>query len=191
MRAYGARKGFAVFAIAMAGIVAGFSVPHVIAHGPSFFAYFVEYGRDWASAGNLIAPGHWISVALNLLVFSSVGPFSEPKRAAMLSDAWGYLQPWFKVIPASLYVAYLAVAAVRTVASPDRAGQLVLGWMLFIVAFYVYFNPQEALLYSSQLMFPLVVLGARVFGRLRFPYKLPVAYVTVALAGLINLAILL
>ena len=74
----------------------------------------------------------------------------------------------------ALAFAYLAFLTLAIARSATRRSWRSLGWLLFIavmVAFYSYFNPGEAMLYSTQCLFPLALVFARDFQTARFRYK--------------------
>jgi hypothetical protein len=64
------------------------------------------------------------------------------------------------------YICYSLFAAIKHYKSRPLAGSL-LSWMLLMTLFYTYFNPREAMLYSSQILVPLSFILALAFETIR------------------------
>jgi hypothetical protein len=67
-----------------------------------------------------------------------------------------------------------------------------LSWMVLMTLFYTYFNPREAMLYSSQILLPLTFVLALAFEtvRVRAPIKYGVVATACALLALNNCLVL-
>lgn len=135
-------------------------------NGVSIWTWFRDYAHAWASATHFFEPSTMATAVISLLGFGVVAPFDRLGPTAELRDAARYLTSLPRLIAVMVYVGYLAAGCRAAMCACGRALEGLLQglmvWMVVMVAFYVYFNPAEAILYSPQLTgaITLLVLAA-------------------------------
>ena len=117
----------------------------------------VLYFRSYSSLSNFIAPESYGTILLNFFVFSLAGPSSRPFTYRFPFRTTGELfQPfWIGVVVLYAMLAVISLHGLRKAHTESR--RLVEGILLFVVfqgAFFLYFNPVEAFIYSGPLLFP-------------------------------------
>ena len=171
--------------VLVAAVVFGF-VQFAI-YGAEFLRFTDSYAREYASLGNLADLSRVIGVLLAFLVFSAVSPLDSLPTRLEPGDMAGYLGSIAGGLAAAAYLALLLLAARHALRQGDGFVFGLLGWMLAILVFYTIWNPREAMLYSSQLVFPLVFLiGRWVRSASAPPYTGEIGLATFALLAFIH-----
>jgi hypothetical protein len=89
-----------------------------------------------------------------------------------LGNFFNYLTEPHLLLTVTLYAVLAFVAVNTAIASADKLLVPILVWILVLVTFFTYFNPEEAALYAGQIVFPLILLMARGMNSVRMPYPL-------------------
>jgi hypothetical protein len=134
-------------------------------YGPGFLAYFQSYSSRWASLTNFLHVNNYATVFANFFLFAVVSPGGYLPAVLGPQDVAGYFSSFFRTLLICMWVGGLIYAIVITArAKVDKWLYVGLyAWILVMTLFYVYFNPKEALLYSSQTLFPLLFLFTQGF----------------------------
>ena len=161
LRNRGVRDAFVFGGATVLSAAVVFGLVQFAIYGAEFLRFTDSYVREWASLGNLADLSSVIGVLLAFLVFSAVSPLDGLPSRLELGDITGYLGSIAGGVAAAAYLALLLLAARHALHRGDGFVFGLLGWMLAILVFYSVWNPREAMLYSSQLAFPLVFLIGR------------------------------
>jgi len=135
-------------------------------YGEAFFTFSKSYTNKWASPANFLHIHNWLNVFVSFLVFNLVSPLKTLKSSIGAANLAGYWANPAAGALAALWIGYLACAAVWAV---RRAGRFLVGvavWAGALMLFYLYFNPKEAFLYSSQILLPLLWISAEAWEHL-------------------------
>jgi hypothetical protein len=130
-------------------IVAVATFPHV-AKGRSDVSLLITHGTEWSSLWHLFSVRNWIDVAAAFLIFSFLAPVDD-LVSAVSTLSWEVilgspaLVAWFCLSIAAYAVALWIVVKRGYLWRLSGAA----AWLFGLIAFYVYFNPIEALLYLS------------------------------------------
>lgn len=157
----------AVVNVALGALV--FLLANFLIHGWRFLSYSREYASSWASVGNLLDMGSVATVMIDFFFFSVLSPTGQLPSTLGWQDLPGYWRsPLGTVLFALLvsYICYGLFAAIKHQKSHPLAGGL-LSWVLVMSVFHIYFNPQEAMLYSTQILLPLTFILALAFETIR------------------------
>lgn len=136
-------------------------LPYAYVHGMENVEYISNYTNEWASVSNLFEIDKIILVCASFLLFSVVSPFMLLTKVIGLDDLLGYVQNPLAMATLLLYSGIGVTAIAQAIRCSDRLVLPILVWLGVMLAFFVYFNPKESLLYSSQILFPLALLVAR------------------------------
>jgi len=136
-------------------------LPYAYVHGMENVEYVSNYTDSWASIGNLFDISEIALVSASFILFSVVSPFTVPTEVIGLNDLLGYLQNPLAMATLFFYLCISAAAIMQAIRHSDRLLWPILVWFVVMLAFFIYFNPRESLLYSSQVLFPLALLVAR------------------------------
>jgi len=159
-------------ALAVVNVTLGalvFLLVHSLIHGWAFLSLYRGYANRWVSIGNLLDMGSVATVMVDFFFYSVLSPTGQLPSALGWQDLSGY---WHSPLGAVLfpllasYICYGLFAAIKYHKSHPLAGSL-LCWMLLMTLFHIYFNPQEAILYSSQILLPLSFILAIAFETIR------------------------
>lgn len=145
-----------------------FCLPYVIIHGASILDYSSGYANKWASVYNLFDIRKTSLVVVSFFLFSVVSPFTSLAQGVTLNGLVEYIYNPLASVTLFYYVSGSVVAIWKAVGTSDKLAMPILIWIVCMLVFYVYFNPKEAFLYSSQILFPMFVLIARGVALLRF-----------------------
>ncbi|MDK2741362.1 MAG: hypothetical protein NDI90_00475 [Nitrospira sp. BO4] len=150
---------YGILTIVVACLV--FCLPYALVYGRSILGFSRDYANHYASLSNLLEVEKVASVAVSFFLFSVVSPVVSLAGNIPLHQVLGYVN---NPIAAATLLLYLIIGVVAIGQAIRRSDELVLPiaiWALIMLAFYVFFNPREAFLYSSQVLFPLTILAAR------------------------------
>ena len=158
--------------------------------GWTFLPTYSIYAKKWASIGNLLDMGSVATVIVDFFFYSVLSPTGQLPRRLAWQDLSGYWHSWLGTLLFPLlasYICYGLFAAIKHHKSHPLGGSL-LSWMLLMLLFYIYFNPRDAMLYSSQILLPLTFILALAFEtiRVRAPIKYGVMGTACALLALNN-----
>lgn len=130
------------------------------------------------------AVGSVASVVVDFFFCSVLSPARQLHSSLGWQDLSGY---WSSPLGAVLfpllasYICYGLFAAIKHHKSHPLASSL-FSWMFLMTLFYIYFNPQEAMLYSSQILLPLTFILALAFETIRVRARIKYGVVATACA---------
>lgn len=142
------------------GVVAGVNLA---IYGAEIFLFWRGYSSSWASPLNWLNPHYAATVLVDFFVFSIATPVPYlPFALGWLDWPRYWHTPLGALLSLLVPVAVLGglVVALRKKQAFDLA---VLAWVGVMTAFYIYFNPLEAMLYASQILAALVIVLAGAF----------------------------
>jgi hypothetical protein len=143
-----------------------FLVGYALTGGLAGVEHTVGTAEKWGSLANLLDLKQWLFVCLSFFVGSVVSPVSTwISSDVWLHDFLSYQdRPWaWFALSCWLVVAIFGLA--MAIYHKDPLVLPILSWVAVMVTFYVYFNPHEAMLYSSQCLFPLLIVSVRGLNR--------------------------
>jgi len=131
-----------------------------------FVHFFTAYSEKHASLANFIDPEKIMTVIINFFFFSILSPVSHLPNQLGLRDLIAFLQSPIGIL-LFLFIFSIICFGIYFVLTQKSDNQRLLTstlvWILIMVLFYIYFNPQEAILYSSQILLPLILIIANTF----------------------------
>lgn len=163
---FAARLGF-VGAVLAAGI---YYFTAIILKGPEIgIQYPAYYFLRWASIGHLFDPQAYVHVLVTFLVISVIAPVSEIDWNIELAEIGGYAASPILAITVIVWTALVAASCIGVFRMPGVYLRAILVWIALLMGFYVLFFPWGAILYSPQVLVPLVMIvatfGSEKFGR--------------------------
>ena len=161
LRSRGVRDAIAFGSATVLVATVVFGLVQFAIYGVGFLRFTDTYAREWASVGDLADPAAVLGVLLSFLVFSAISPLDSLPTRLAAGDIAGYFESITGGLAAAVYVALLVLAGRHALLRSNPFVFGLLWWMLAMLAFYSVWNPREAMLYSSQLAFPLVFLIGR------------------------------
>ncbi|MDK2743461.1 MAG: hypothetical protein NDI90_11140 [Nitrospira sp. BO4] len=181
---------YGILTIVVACLV--FCLPYALVYGRSILGFSRDYANHYASLSNLLEVEKVASVAVSFFLFSVVSPVVSLAGNISLPQLLGYVN---NPIAAATLIFYLVIGVVAIGQAIRCSDALVLPiaiWVLTMLAFYVFFNPREGFLYSSQVLFPLTMLAARGLAKIPLAdhYKAALVAILSVLLGLNNLPVL-
>ena len=138
-------------------------------HGWAFLSLYRDYASTWVSIRNLLDMGSVATVIIDFFFYSVLSPTGQLPSSLGWQDLSGYWRSPLGTVLFPLlasFICYGLFAAIKHHKSHPLAGSL-LSWMLLMTLFYTYFNPREAILYSSQILVPLSFILALAFETIR------------------------
>lgn len=159
-----------VLPIAVAALLA--LVPSVYADAGKGFAWQREYVERYASLWNFVTPGILLQYLSSFWVFSFVSPLETVRSIYSTSDFTVLAGSPLKLVAWIAVIGTLAFGTGRALWRRETrfpaAAALLTAAGLFM--FYLYFNPLEAVLYSSQWTLALFFAAALGYAGLRFSF---------------------
>ena len=146
-----------------------FLLANLLIHGWRFLSFSRDYASKWASVGNLLDMGSVATVIVDFFFYSVLSPTGQLPGTLGWHDFSGYWHSPLGIVLFPLlasYICYGLFAAIKHQKSHPLAGGL-LSWVLVMSVFHIYFNPQEAMLYSTQILLPLTFILALAFETIR------------------------
>lgn len=147
--------------------------------GTNFLLFGLNYieksqklANKWATIGNFFEPTNWLNVGVSFFVYAVISPLDELERSIGLKDFSGYFQSPARTLIFTVFILYLVFTIIRL--ARRGVGDLVLtaaAWLGVLSVFHLYFNPREALLYSSQALGPFMLILGRVFVDISWKWK--------------------
>jgi hypothetical protein len=178
----GGRLRRALIISSSAGVAACVAVaPQLLYNGFGNIAAQIQYGRRWGDVGHFTDPVLWFNVLSGFFWFSVVSPVTDVMRSPGGID-WSTLlltRPAAVAFAAYLCGVYAAAVVLLRKSSAAAALRGPVVWLLLLVAWNVYFNPGEILLYLSA---PLGILAYLVGFALRDVEKTSPRRLTVLLS---------
>ncbi len=135
-------------------------------YASKFINFIGNYMDKWASIHNLLDLTKILDVIANFFFYSILSPVDHLPGRLGLKDWTGYGKSLTYVLLIFLigwflgYAIYIALA--KKHGNQGFAISLLV-WIFSMTIFYTYFNPRDAILYSSQILFPLLILFANAF----------------------------
>jgi len=136
---------------------------------------------DWTALNSMTSVqylydgSHYLFVLINFFVASVITPCEMMKPVLRPADLAGFTTSLVTMSAVALYAAVLVVSLVALIRYRDRLLVRICAWFACLSTFHVYFNPFEALLYSPQVLFPLVLLIGRALSNVRCRSALKIA----------------
>jgi len=142
------------------------------------FVVLNYYANSYASINNLLNIKSIIGVFSNFYFFSILSPHNYLTTSLELVDWLGYgnfIIGSVTILLIGIFLIYgIYGLFVRRIQKEPFLQSLVI-WTVLLTLFYTFFNPKEAILYSSQILFPLVIVFIHAFKTLK--WKPPIKYV--------------
>ena len=140
---------------------------------PNYFFICDLIIQQNASFGNFLRFYNFVNVIFSFLLFAVISPLGVMKDVIGAGDVRSYFTSPLRLALLLPYICFLAVSLKKAFKSggPLLAGLLF--WVPAMILFYVYFNPGESVLYSSQTLLPLLLAMSAVFEGMAWRYKYP------------------
>lgn len=142
-----------------------------------FFDFVTSYANRYASLNNYLDIKSISNVFSNFYFFSILSPHHYLSASLELNDWLGYGDSFLTIIVIILIGIFLLYGIFVLVTNKSKNREFVLTlflWTVLLALFYVYFNPKEAILYSSQVLLPLLIIFIHAFKTIK--WKLPLKY---------------
>jgi hypothetical protein len=136
-------------------------LPSLVAEGAQGASWQADYLDRYASWANFTDPRILADYAVSVVAFSWVAPLEWLQCRYALSDLARLAAQPLRLAALAATLGVLTAGLVRALRGPMRLVSLAkLAAALMLAAFYLYFNPDEALLYSPQWILALVLAAA-------------------------------
>jgi len=135
------------------------------------------YANYFASINNLMDLKLITDVFSNFYFFSILSPHYYLTSSLELVDWLGYGNSFIGIVSIFMIGSFLIYGVYILFArknQKDAFPQSLFLWSVLLTLFYTYFNPHEAILYSSQILFPMVIVYLNAFKTL--DWRLPIKY---------------
>lgn len=145
--------------------------------GENPFGVLNYYANSYASFNNFLDIKSITGVFSNFYFFSILSPHHYMTASLELSDWLGYgnfIIGTVAIILIGIFLIYGIYVLFAKKYQKEAFLQTLLMWTVLLTLFYTYFNPREAILYSSQILFPLIIVFMHAFKTLK--WKLPIKY---------------
>lgn len=127
------------------------ALPALLAEGAAGARWHSDYFLRYADIANLSDPRRLADFLVSVFVFAFVAPREFIQCRFILSDLAGFISNPTRLVAALLILSMLVSGIARSLRSSRRRETLgLLTAILMLIAFYLVFNPDEALLYSPQ-----------------------------------------
>ena len=149
-----------------------FVLSNVAVQGGLFFNYCQGFAyRSTISMLNFTKYSCIINVFTSFLFFSVISPLDTLANSTGIQNFLGYFNSPIRVILILTYFFYLYLAGCYVIRNRNIIIDSFLLLILSMMSFYVYFVPTEAMVYSSQILFPITLILASVFNNIKFKRK--------------------
>lgn len=141
-----------------------FFIPFFILPSTAWASYYdimypIEYMKEWASLSHFTSLKHIANTTGNFLFFSLISPFQELRPPSnFLVDFFSYFGSVIGTISIIIYTGFLSLTGFHVFRKRSKMIDATLLFFISMIFFYIYFNPYSPLLYSSQVVFPLVLI---------------------------------
>jgi hypothetical protein len=149
--------------VGIAGIIYVF--PNLFIQGNSYFDYAIPYLHKYASFENYLNLEKVGTVIAGFLFYSFLSPIDMLVDNVPVSFFLNYFSSLSKITLLMMYIVML-VYGIQAWRDKKEIGEPLGIWCLLMMCFYIYFNPLEAILYSSQLTFPIILFISWTFVRI-------------------------
>jgi len=153
----GKKDGFATSQLGMlAGIpvlavCVAIALPALVAEGAAGARWHSDYFLRYADIANFLDPRRLADFLVSVFIFAFVAPREFIQCRFILSDLAGFVSNPARLVAALLILSLLVNGIAQSLRSVRRRETLgLLTAVLMLIAFYLAFNPDEALLYSPQ-----------------------------------------
>ncbi len=171
--------------------------------GTQYLKFSLGYADKWASLDNLTHITCHANVLLSFFVYSIISPLLHLSSSIGLQNFKDYIHPLIKIPIITLFLGYTVYAIQKTCrglyldmyntirqSSPghfNHPAPAFLVWLLIMLLFYTYFNPQEAFLYSTQVLGPFVFILFVQYETLSWKWKHTVLVVFIICTAFFNI----
>ena len=133
--------------------------------GPYFLNNMKNYAADWASITNFLNIENYANVFSNFLLFAIISPVDHLPNAMSWQDGIRYFSTYLGIILIVSWGSWLLYSAYHLAISKklDMIKMALIAWVGVMMLFYVYFNPNEACLYASQTVLPILLICSKIF----------------------------
>jgi len=147
--------------------------------GANFFLFGLDFieksqklANKWATIANFFEPTNWLNVGVSFFVYAVISPLDELERSIGIKDFSGYFQSPASTLVIATFILYLVFTIIRLARrGVDDLVLMAAAWLGVLSIFHLYFNPQEALLYSCQALGPFMLILGRVFADISWKWK--------------------
>jgi len=150
------------------------------------FVVLNYYANSYASINNFLDIKSITGVFSNFYFFSILSPHNYLTSSLELIDWLGYgnfIIGTIAILLIGIFLIYGIYVMFARKIQKEAFLQSLLIWTVLLTFFYTFFNPKEAILYSSQILFPLVIVFIQAFKTIT--WKLPIKYAVFSLCLLI------
>jgi hypothetical protein len=155
--------------------------------GLKFFSFAGKYTTKYASFENFTNIKLIANTFGSFIFFAVISPFvSMQRNSSFLGDFSQYFSSVFRIFGLFSYMAVLYFIINHTITRKQRLTNSMLLFMLAMALFFTYWNPREAMLYSSQILLPFSVILARAFGGMDKKFQYPMMTVFLLLVAINN-----
>ena len=150
------------------------------------FVVLNYYANSYASINNFLDIKSITGVFSNFYFFSILSPHNYLTSSLELIDWLGYgnfIIGTIAILLIGIFLIYGIYVMFARKIQKEAFLQSLLIWTVLLTFFYTFFNPKEAILYSSQILFPLVIVFIQAFKTIT--WKLPTKYAVFSLCLLI------
>jgi hypothetical protein len=168
-----------------------FMSSYIIAFGSDTLNEILQFGEKYASLTHFVNLNAIINVFGSFLLCSIIGP---PKR---LSDYLNFVEEfprYFHSITGSflilmcIFIFFLLFYFI--IKERDLIQDCSILFIFLMIIFYLYFNPIEAILYSSQVLFPLTLIFSYVTSKIELNNKHMILIILIIILFINNIIIL-
>jgi hypothetical protein len=132
-------------------------------YGDRFYLFYDTYAEryaKYASLYNFFDPINMLNVAISFIIYSVIAPPTGIKAAYSVVNAEAYLRSMPALVVLIGYITILCCVIRNLMYCKNAFETAIALWIVSMMAFYVYFNPVEAILYSVQVLPLLLILIA-------------------------------
>jgi hypothetical protein len=143
----------------------GFLFVNYLIYRADFLGFIFSYSERWATLSHFLQIENIGNVLVNFFYFAVISPVDSLPKTLHWQDGAGYFSTILRVVLVVSWTVWLVyviyyLMKTRAVSMLNKAVSV---WIVAMAAFYVYFNPNEATLYSSQTILPMLLICAELF----------------------------
>lgn len=160
--------------IALSNLGVGSSIyllANYLLHESQFMAFVDRYVNRYASFHHFIDIQAIMTVFSSFYFFSILSPHLYMSPSLGYGDWLGYSDSILELIAMLMIVAFMVYAVVILIRKREHRDGFVLAllpWTVIMALAFLYFNPREAILYSSQILFPLTIVFLHAFKTIKW-----------------------
>lgn len=177
------KVGLCLVCAGIAGII--YILPTLLIQGRSYFEFSKSYLDKYASFGNFMSLEKVGNVLAGFIFYSVITPVNRLADDIPIGALQNYFFSLPKLILLGIYITMMGWGIWKWCGTNNKRDFLGI-WFLFMLCFYIYFNPLEAILYSSQVTFPIIMFISWTFMQIRGEIKYYVLMLFMALLALQN-----